>query len=225
MLIGDALPPLPSLFTPVLLPQGEDALARAVALAPSEGAGTLVWMPGALHTEAALVLEPDRPLGPALVAYLAAANALADALSAIVPPELPVTWRWPGTLMVNGGEVGGIRLALPEHTALDAIPDWLVLGFGLRFAWPEGTITGERPGETALLEEGFEELTPGELVASWARHFMANMDEWQARGVRRVSDKYLARLGDFSGEKRGIDPGTAALVVEREGARETWPIL
>jgi len=224
LLTSDALPPLPSLFTPVLLREGEDALARAVALAPSEGAGTLVWMPGVLHTEAALVLEPDRPLGPALLAYLAAANALADALSAIAPPELPVTWRWPGTLLVNGGEVGGMRLVVPENIAPDAIPDWLVVGFDLRFAWPEGTITGERPGETALLEEGFEDLTSGELVAGWARHFMANMDEWQARGVRRVSDKYLARLGDFSGEKRGIDPATAALVVEREGGRETWSL-
>jgi len=224
LLTSDVLPPLPSLFTPVQLRDGEDALARAVALAPLEGAGTLVWSPGVLRTEAAVVLEPDRPLGPALMAYLAAANALADALSAIAPPELPVTWRWPGMLLVNGGEVGGMRLAVPENTAPDAIPDWLVLGFDLRFAWPEGTITGERPGETALLEEGFEDLTPGELVAGWARHLMANMDEWQARGVRRVSDKYLARLGDFAGDKRGIDPGTAALVVEREGGRETWPI-
>ncbi len=230
---GDALPPLPSLFAPVMLREGGDALARAVELAPEEGpgsargAGTLVWVRALSRAEAAVVLEPDRPLGQARLAYLAAANALADALSAIAPPELPVTWRWPGTLAVNGGVVGQMRLALPEGATEDAIPEWMVVGFELRLAWPESVVTGERPGETALLEEGFEDVTPAGLTEAWARHLMANMDEWQARGTRRVAEKYLARLEDFSKEKavkRGIDPLTAALVLDREGGRETWPI-
>lgn len=225
---SDVLPPLPSLFAPVMA--DGDVMARAVELAPEteqtrpSGAGTLVWRQAADRAGAAVVLEPDRPLGQALLAYLAGANALADALSAIALPEHPVTWRWPGTLAINGGVVGGMRLALPENARADAIPDWMVIGFELRFAWPEGTVTGERPGETALREEGFDDLTPAELVAGWARHLMANMDEWQARGTRRVAEKYLARLEDSSGGKRGIDPGTAALVIERDGGRETWPL-
>lgn len=202
-------------------------MARAVELAPREGAGTLVWVSAMNRAEAAVVLEPDRPLGQAMLAYLVAANALADALSAMAPPELPVTWTWPGRLLVNGGLVGGMRLALPDNTSPDAIPDWMVLGFELRLAWPESVITGERPGETALLEEGFDEVTPAGLTEAWARHLMANLDEWQARGTRRVAEKYLARLADFADEKaakRGIDPNSAALVLERDGGRETWPI-
>ena len=227
---GDALPPLPSLFAPVMLHAGTDAMARAVELAPQDetgGAGTLVWVRATDHAAAAVVLEPDRPLGQALLAYLVAANALADALSAVAPPELPVTWRWPGTLCVNGGVVGGMRLALPENTKPGATPDWMVLGFALRLIWPKDVITGENPGETALLEEGFEEVTPAGLTEAWARHLMANLDEWQARGTQRVAEKYLARLEDFAADaavKRGIDPNTAELVLERGGVRETWPI-
>ncbi|WPB85567.1 biotin/lipoate--protein ligase family protein [Sediminicoccus rosea] len=230
---GDTLPPLPSLFAPVMLREGGDAMARAVELAPegaspiASGAGTLVWVRALNRAEAAVVLEPDRPLGPARLAYLAAANALADTLSAIAPPELPVTWRWPGTLAVNGGVVGQMRLALPEGATEDAIPDWMVVGFELRLAWPESVTPGERPGETSLQEEGFEDLTPAGLTEAWARHLMANMDEWNARGPRRVAEKYLARLEEAAGEKgvkRGIDPNTGALVIHREGGRETWPI-
>jgi len=231
---GEALPPLPSLFAPVMLREGGDALARAVELAPEDGppapargAGTLVWVRAPNRAEAAVVLEPDRPLGQALLAYLVGANALADALSALAPPELPVLWRWPGTLTVNGGVVGGMRLALPQSTAADAVPDWMVIGFELRFAWREDVITGDNPGETALLEEGFDDLTPAGLTGAWALHLMANMDEWQARGTRRVAEKFLARLEDFAGDpavKRGIDPNSAALVLDREGGRETWPI-
>lgn len=230
---GDTLPPLPSLFAPVMLREGGDAMARAVELAPegaspiASGAGTLVWVRALNRAEAAVVLEPDRPLGQARLAYLAAANALADTLSAIAPPELPVTWRWPGTLAVNGGVVGQMRLALPEGAAEDEIPEWMVVGFELRIAWPDSVTPGDRPGETSLQEEGFEDLTPAGVTEAWARHLMANMDEWNARGPRRVAEKYLARLEEAAGEKgvkRGIDPNTGALVIHREEGRETWPL-
>ncbi|WP_371819137.1 biotin/lipoate--protein ligase family protein [Roseococcus sp. SDR] len=234
---GDTLPPLPSLFAPVMLREGGDAMARAVELAPegaspiASGAGTLVWVRALNRAEAAVVLEPDRPLGQARLAYLAAANALADTLSAIAPPELPVTWRWPGTLAVNGGVVGEMRLALPEGATEDEIPEWMVVGFELRLAWPDSVTPGDRPGETSLVEEGFEDLTPAGVTEAWARHLMANMDEWNARGPRRVAEKYLARLEEAAGQKgvkRGIDPNTGALVIHRakgeDEGRETWPL-
>ena len=221
------LPPLPSVFAPVRLHDGADVLADAARLAPLEGAGTLVWSGGAERCAAAVVLEPDRPLGPARLAFLVAANALGDALSALAPPELPVRWRWPGTLAVNIGTIGTLRLAWPENTTEDAIPDWLAVGFDLRLAWPAGTIPGDHPGETALLEEGFDGLIAPDLVGGWALHLMANMDEWQARGARRVAENYLARLEDLSGMpgvKRGIDPNSGALLIDRNGWRETWPL-
>nr|WP_256437592.1 biotin/lipoate--protein ligase family protein [Roseococcus sp. SDR] len=231
------MPPLPSLFAPVMLREGGDAMARAVELAPegaspiASGAGTLVWVRALNRAEAAVVLEPDRPLGQARLAYLAAANALADTLSAIAPPELPVTWRWPGTLAVNGGVVGEMRLALPEGATEDEIPEWMVVGFELRLAWPDSVTPGDRPGETSLVEEGFEDLTPAGVTEAWARHLMANMDEWNARGPRRVAEKYLARLEEAAGQKgvkRGIDPNTGALVIHRakgeDEGRETWPL-
>ena len=72
-LTATRLPPLPSVFTPVKLREGGDALARAVVLAPGEGpaqgAGTLVWV-GALAgtrertgTRRATPVE-DHPLVP-----------------------------------------------------------------------------------------------------------------------------------------------------------------
>jgi hypothetical protein len=232
---SEGLPPLPSLFAPVMLREGGDAFARAVALAPAEGpgfaphrgAGTLVWVRALARAEAAVVLEPELPLGAARLAVLAAANALADALAADAPPDLPLTWTWPTQLSVNRGLVGGLRWAAPPGTAEDAVPDWLVVGYEIRLAWPEGTVPGERPGETALVEEGFEELTPALLAHGWARHLMANLDEWQARGPGRVADRFLARLTDPApalGRRRGVDPATGALVIEEGGARSARPL-
>ncbi len=92
-----------------------------------------------------------------------------------------------------------------------------MVGFSARLANPEGHQPGSTPGETALREEGFDDLTPAELVHGWARHLMAGLDEWQARGPRRVAERFLARLDGFSDARRGLDPADGALVVERDG--------
>jgi biotin-(acetyl-CoA carboxylase) ligase len=226
---------LPSLFRPVALREGGDALARAVALAPGQGAGTLAWVGAFRRAEAAVVLEPEMPFGPARLAFHVAANALADALVALGPPELRVELRWPGTVVLNHAACGRLRLAWPgPRPAEDAVPDHLVVGMEVRLAFPEGHEPGMLPGETALREEGFEELEldAATLTATWARHLMAGLDEWQARGPRRMAERYLARLVDEAetGARRGIDPNTGDLILDPRdgdggGARIRWPLL
>ncbi len=221
------LPGLPSVFAQVLLREGGDALSHAVALAPARGAGTLAWVRAYARVEAAVVLEPEMPLAAARLAFLAAANALADALAAIGPPELDVAFRWPGTLLLNHGACGRVRLAAPPGVAEDAVPDWLVVAVEMRLAFPAGHESGHDPGVTCLAEEGFEDPDPAGLTAAWARHLMAGLDAWQARGPQRVAEPYLARLRDPAeapGLRRGIDPGSGGLVLEQDGRRVVRPL-
>jgi biotin-(acetyl-CoA carboxylase) ligase len=224
------LPELPSVFTPVIaLREAGDALARAVALAPEHGAGTLAWVRSAARIEAAVVLEPEMPLGAARAALFAAASALGDALAAFGPPEVPLTFRWPNLVFVNGGQVGTARIAWAEGTAEAATPAWLAVGVEARISFPRGWDPGHGIAQTALEEEGWnpEEASAAELTAAWARHLMAGLAEWQRSdptgGFRRLAERYLARLeqdGRSAGGKRGLDPATGDLVVERDGARD-----
>ena len=199
-------------------------MARAVALAPEQGAGTLTWVGALRRAEAAVVLEPELPLGAARLALHAAANALADALAALGPPQAVVGLRWPDRLLLNGGACGRLRLAAPPGAADDAVPDWLVVGMELRLAFPEGHEPGLLPGETALAEEGFEPEVDGPaLTAAWARHLMAQFDAWQSRGAAPVAEPFLARLEEtpaMRGARRGIDPTSGTLVLERDGVRQ-----
>jgi biotin-(acetyl-CoA carboxylase) ligase len=216
------LPDLPTLFDPVPLREGGDAMARAVALAASRGAGTLAWVRSAGRAEAAVVLEPELPLAAARLAFLAAANALGDALAADGPPEIPVEFAWPGTLRVNGAACGMVRLAAPPGCAEDAVPDWLVVGMEARLALRLAQEPGEVPDLTGLAEEGWEAVTAAELTAGWARHLLAGLDDWQAKGPRRLSERYLARLideRDVPSQRRGIDPASGDLVLDRDGVR------
>jgi biotin-(acetyl-CoA carboxylase) ligase len=195
-------------------------MARALALAPARGAGTLAWVRSAARAEAAVVLEPELPLAAARLAFLAAANALADALAADGPPEIPVEFAWPGRLLVNGAGCGQVRLAAPPGTAEDAVPDWLVVGMEARITLSVPLDPGEVPDMTGLAEEGWEDATAAGLTAGWALHLMAGLDAWQAHGPRRLSERFLARLRDGAGARRGIDPATGDLVLDRDGGRE-----
>lgn len=219
--LASPLPPLPSVFSPHALPAAADAVAAAVALAV-QGAGTLAWSDTAERIDAAVVLEPETALDAARPALLAAANAMADALVVLGPPEIPVTLRWPATLLVNGGEVGEAVLAVPPGAELGAVPDWIVVGVRLRMRQADALEPGAQPGRTVLFEEGFAEIAVPELVAAWARHLMAGLAEWQGDGIRRLAEKTLARLEPepgMEGARRALDPRTGALLLERDGQR------
>jgi biotin-(acetyl-CoA carboxylase) ligase len=223
------LPDLPTAFTPVVpLREGGDAMSRAIALAPLHGAGTLAWVRSLARIEAAVVLEPELPLAAARPALFAAASALADALGAYGPAEVPITFGWPATIRVNAAEAGRARLAWPAGTAATSVPDWLVVGIEARLVFPEGWEPGHGLQQTALREEGWseEEVSAAELTAAWARHLMAGLAEWQHTGPRggfaRLAERYLARLEVepwMAGARRGLDPATGALVLEHDGAR------
>lgn len=228
------LPELPSVFTPVVpLREAGDALARAVALAPEHGAGTLAWVRSAARIEAAVVLEPEQPLAASRPALFAAASALADALAAFGPPEVPLTFRWPARVFVNGGQVGQARIAWPAECAEAAVPAWIVVAVEARLSFPQGWEPGHGMEQTALAEEGWDpvEASAAELTAAWARHLMANLAEWQrggpAAGFRRLAERFLARLEPdeaSAGGRRGLDPATGDLVVEHEAARRRFPL-
>jgi BirA family transcriptional regulator, biotin operon repressor / biotin---[acetyl-CoA-carboxylase] ligase len=223
----DGLPDLPTLFEPIALREGADAMARAVELAPEKGAGTLCWVRAYRRLEAAVVLEPEQHLAAARPAVLAAANAACDALAALGPPEVAIQLRWPATIIVNAGVVGAARLATPPRAVEYEVPDWLVVGVELRLVWPEGHEPGLLPGETSLGEEGFGELDNAEWTAAWARHLMAGFADWQARGFQKLAEKTLARLehGPWMGQaRRGLDPATGDLVLEENGARQSHPL-
>jgi hypothetical protein len=121
---------LPPPFRLVTLREVGDAFAHATDVAGEEGAGTLVYVGRFDLVEFALVLEPDEPLKTARRALYAGLAALADALAVHAPPELPIAFDWPDAVRVNGGLVGGGRLAWPQRADESQRPDWLVFAAG-----------------------------------------------------------------------------------------------
>lgn len=194
---------LPPPFRGVVLREVGDAFAHAQAIAPSAGAGTLVMVGRFDLAEFAVVLEPEEPLATARRAFYAGCVGLLDALLAQAPPEHTVTIDWPDAIRVEGGLVGGARLAWPAGAAEDAPPDWLVFGAMIRTVSLGGE-PGLHPLAATLEDEGFDQVSAEVLVESFARHFMVALDSWQERGFADVGKTYLHRLGGEARQPRGL---------------------
>ena len=217
---------LPPPFRLVTLREVGDAFAHAKTVAPEEGAGTLVYVGRFDLAEFAVVLEPEEPLKTARRTLYAGLAALADALAVHAPPERPITFDWPDAVRVDGGLVGGGRLAWPEGADENAPPPWLVFGAVIRTVAMADEEPGVRPLSAALDEEGFDDLDSGRLVESFARHFMVAVDAWQEQGFGAVASNYLARLPPESGVRRDLaDNGDLLLRRMGNAAVERRPLL
>ena len=185
---------LPPPFSLVTLREIGDAFAHAQAIAPEAGAGTLVHVGRFDLSEFAVVLEPDEPLASARRAFHVCMVALYDALLVHAPPERPIEIRWPDAIFVDGGLVGGGRLAWPAGTVESSVPDWLVFGASIRLVALRREEAGLRPLATALEQEGFDDVGSGRLVESFARHLMRALDAWRAGELAAVTRQYVDRL-------------------------------
>lgn len=206
---------LPPLFRPVILREAGDAFAHACANAAELGAGAFVFVGRFDVAEFAIVLEPEEPLASARRAFYVGMVALADTLAACAPPEKPIAVGWPDAVKVDGGLVGGARLAWPEH-ADEQAPDWLVFGATIRTHWQRSDDAGLYPAATALAEEGFEDAGPERIAERFARHLMAAMDRWRETGFASIAKAYLARVATDGETVREID-GNGDLLIRAPG--------
>ncbi len=210
---------LPPAFRLVSLREIGDAFAHAQKIAAAEGAGTLVWVGRFDVVEFAVVLEPEEPLAQARRAFYAGMAALVDALSVHAPPEKPIHVDWPDAIRVDGGLVGGGRLAWPKGARENRPAPWLVFGAMIRTVEMTERKPGLLPLGAALEEEGFHDLGSGQVVESFARHLMVLTDAWQEAGFPSVGESYLSRIAAQSGVERSIDRA-GDLLVRRAGERE-----
>jgi biotin-(acetyl-CoA carboxylase) ligase len=223
-------PAFPPVYEPVAH-RGKNAFDAACALAAREPRdGVLLWSDRTDALDCALVLEPDRDEAEALLVAYVASVALGDALGALTPPVLPITFGWPDRIEANAGSVGGIRLGWAGPAPAEDGPRWLVLGVMLRIAadWSDDS-PGRDVNRTTLQDEGCNELEARDLLEAFARHFVAWVSRWQEDGFAPVREAWLHRAGVYR-EAEGAAPAAArilgiddagALLVERAGVHRS----
>jgi len=215
-------PVFPPLFRPFAVTPELDPFDRALGIA-AEGAepGTLLWSIGQEACECAVVLAPEQALEPSLPVVLVTALGVADALGALIPPVVAVTFGWPDRIEVNGALVGGVRMAHAEVERPDQVPDWMVVGFAVavRGKWAEGE-PGDDARRTTLAEEGCGEVMTVDLLEAFARHFLSWIHRWQDEGFAPVQQAWLAKATGL-GREVTLEIGGNTISGTFEGLTET----
>jgi BirA family transcriptional regulator, biotin operon repressor / biotin---[acetyl-CoA-carboxylase] ligase len=215
-------PVFPPLLRPFAVTPELDPFDRCINLA-AEGAeaGTLLWSIGQDACECAVVLAPEQPLEPSLPIILVAMLGLADGLGSMIPPVVAVTFGWPDRIEVNGGVVGGVRFACAPTERSEAVPDWLVIGFGvaMRGRWAEGA-PPDRFRRTTLADEGCGEVTTVDLLEAFSRHFLSWINRWQEEGIEPVQRAWMSRATGL-GKRVEVRVGDHVRLGTFEGLTET----
>jgi hypothetical protein len=131
--------------------------------------------------------------------------ALCDALAALAPPEKPITIGWPDAIRIDGGLVGGGRLAWSRRSYQSGTPEWLVFGAMVRTVTMSGAESGMHPLSTALEEEGFGEADSGRILEGFARHLMMAVDRCREGGIDAIVTNYVAKMERDNGTRWNIE--------------------
>lgn len=198
-------PTFPPLLCGHKLLAGEDPLQRACAgvAAGDFGAGDILWSEETNHLRFALVLEPEVSRERCGEMVYAAMVAFGDAAGALIPPEIAVTYQWPGTIQMNDGQIGFVDLVVSD-AASDGVPIWMVLSLDIQMM---PGIAETNPGEhyhvTTLWDEGCGEITLTELLESTSRHLVNAIHNWSEDGFKPVHEQWIGRLNKDM--KLGLD--------------------
>ena len=230
-------------FPPLLHGHGVDRGLNSLDVAVSRvradaaSAGDVYWSRRRDRLHYALVLEPEVGATAALGMVVVAMVATGDAIGSLAPPEMSVTYRWPGTIMANGAEVGSIGAVLPAGADDTQPPGWLVLRLTVAIAaTADAPEPGHRPDRTSLHDEGCHTVDRTTLAEAVSRHLLLEIDTWSREGLGRTIERWLERcpdrgrpvalpLGDrrFEGVLAGLDEH-GGLVLDDGGTARTVTI-
>ncbi len=190
-------PALPPIFNAFSIGAESDPFDRAVLLAKGETeAGTLIWSERTDVFQSALVLAPERSLEESLPVVLVGLLGMGDALGALIPPVISVTFGWPDRIEVNGGIVGNVRFDVAHTPNPTVVPDWLVIGFDLAHEGSWGRENNQAQHRTTLLEEGCE-IDHLDLLEALSRHLLAWINRWQSDGIQPVQQAWMSRAPEI----------------------------
>lgn len=220
-------PTFPPLLTGHAVKRPARPFAEAVEGARSArlGAGDVVWSRDVTRLECAIVLEPEVSRRRAQEMLYVAMVAFGDALGAVAPPEVAVTYRWPQTILVNGAHVGEMPIAMAAESDAGGAPAWLVVGAEIALRDDKrGFEPGLTPDRTTLYDEGCGEVTRTSLIESYCRHFLAWVHTWEQEGFAPAHQSWLGRAHDRDREIT-IDGGGESLSGTFVGLDESGNLL
>ena len=187
-------PLLPPILTPIPVVNGIDVFAKAIAVAGKSETGTVLYSENPEYVEVAIILSPEIPKIKCNQMLYIMMVASGDAIGALAPPEVAVTYAFPGFIFLNRVEAGLVKVEIAPSNDDQSIPDWMVVGLKLRLnnniEINENEINAD---VTSLADEGGGYVSRTRAIESLSRHFLAWVSQWEDEGFKPVTEVWNKR--------------------------------
>ena len=165
---GDS-PQLPPLLTAVAVPADQDVAAKALAAVATAEVGTVLYSQATQIVDLAIILGPEVPLRRAGQMLYALMIGVGDAIGALAPPEVVVSYQLPGYILLNRGRAGRVWVTADPAAGREDVPGWMVVGATIDLSVRTGSedVWHDAGGleYTSLAEEGGGFISRTRLVA------------------------------------------------------------
>ena len=187
-------PLLPPILTPIPVVNGIDVFAKAIAVAGKSETGTVLYSENPEYVEVAIILSPEIPKIKCNQMLYIMMVASGDAIGALAPPEVAVTYAFPGFIFLNRGEAGLVKVEIAPSNDDQSIPDWMVVGLKLRLNNDIEINENEINADvTSLADEGGGYVSRTRAIESLSRHFLAWVSQWEDEGFKPVTEVWNNR--------------------------------
>lgn len=168
--------------------------AKSMVAKGELGAGDLVWVDDKNNLKFCIVLEPEVSRARCSQMLFLMMVAFGDAIGALAPPEMAVTYKWPNDIQLNDATIGFCDLELSEAET-DGVPEWMIISLAVTIK-PENIMydPGDEAWRTSLWEEGCGDITRTELLESTSRHFLNWVHGWSEDGFKSIHDQWAGRI-------------------------------
>ena len=187
-------PLLPPILTPIPVVKNVDVFAKAIAVAGKSETGTVLYSENPEYVEVAIILSPEVPKIKCNQMLYIMMVASGDAIGALAPPEVAVTYAFPGFIFLNRGEAGLVKIEVAPSSDDQSIPDWMVVGLKLRLNNNIEINENEIHADiTSLADEGGGYVSRTRAIESLSRHFLAWISQWEDEGFKPVTEVWNKR--------------------------------
>ena len=187
-------PLLPPILTPIPVVKNVDVFAKAIAVAGKSETGTVLYSENPEYVEVAIILSPEVPKIKCNQMLYIMMVASGDAIGALAPPEVAVTYAFPGFIFLNRGEAGLVKIEVAPSNDDQSIPDWMVVGLKLRLNNNIEINENEIHADiTSLADEGGGYVSRTRAIESLSRHFLAWISQWEDEGFKPVTEVWNKR--------------------------------
>ena len=187
-------PLLPPILTPIPVVNNVDVFSKAIAIAGKSETGTVLYSENPEYVEVAIILSPEVPKIKCNQMLYIMMVASGDAIGALAPPEVAVTYAFPGFIFLNRGEAGLVKIEVAPSNDDQSIPDWMVVGLKLRLNNNIEINENEIHADiTSLADEGGGYVSRTRAIESLSRHFLAWISQWEDEGFKPVNEVWNKR--------------------------------